>query len=56
MVQGLQTELFRIPLVIEASTYGTAMIIALLATLVSAAIVRRRLDGLDLIGVLKTRE
>jgi putative ABC transport system permease protein len=38
------------------STYGTAVLIALAATIVSAAIVRRRLDRLDLIEVLKTGE
>jgi hypothetical protein len=31
-------------------------VIALAAAAVSAALVRRRLDRLDLIGVLKTRE
>ncbi len=56
MVQSLQTELFRIPMVIETSTYGAAVLVALLATVVSALIVRRRLDRLDLIAVLKTRE
>ena len=50
------TELFRIAFVIEPSTYGTAVVIGLAAALVSAAFVRRRVDHLDLIAVLKTRE
>jgi putative ABC transport system permease protein len=51
-----ETELFRVPLVIQASTFGTSALIGLVATAVSAALVRRRLDRLDLIAVLKTRE
>ena len=56
MAASFNTELFRIPLKIEPSTYGLAVIIALAATLISALIVRHRLDHLDLIEVLKTRE
>jgi putative ABC transport system permease protein len=56
MTTAFETELYRVPLVIHASTYGTAILIALAATVVSAALVRRRLDRLDLIEVLKTRE
>lgn len=50
------TELFRIPIAVEPVTYGTAMAIALAAAFVCAATFRRRLDRLDLIAVLKTRE
>ena len=56
MAKAFETELYRVPLIIHASTYGTAVLIALAATAVSAALVRRRLDRLDLIEVLKTRE
>ncbi len=56
MAASFNTELFRIPLTIEPSTYGLSVIIALAATLISALIVRHRLDHLDLIEVLKTRE
>ena len=51
-----ETELYRVPLVIEPSTFGWAVAITVAATAVSAFLVRRRLDRLDLIGVLKTRE
>jgi putative ABC transport system permease protein len=54
--ETFETELFRVPLVIEASTYGYSVLVALVATLFSCAFVRRRLDRLDLIAVLKTRE
>ncbi len=56
MAKGFETELFRIPTIIEASTYGTAVVIALIATAISAALAQRRIDKLDLIEVLKTRE
>ena len=56
MTAGFETELFRVPLVIKSSTYGMAMLLALASTAVSAAFVRRRLNALDLIAVLKTRE
>ncbi|MDH3433082.1 MAG: FtsX-like permease family protein, partial [Gammaproteobacteria bacterium] len=56
MAAAFNTELFRIPLTIEPSTYGLSVIVALAATLLSAFVVRHRLDHLDLIEVLKTRE
>lgn len=56
MVENLSSDLFRIPLVIEAPTYAMACIAVILATFLSGLLVRRRIDELDLIGVLKTRE
>ncbi len=56
MIDNTQTELFRIPLYIETETYATAGAIVLAASTLSALFVRRKLDHLDLIGVLKTRE
>jgi len=56
MTAGFETELFRVPLVIESSTYGMAILLALASTAVSAAFVRQRLNSLDMISVLKTRE
>jgi len=56
MAQSFETELFRLPFVIHPSTYGNAVLIVVAASAVSAALVRRRLDRLDLIAVLKTRE
>lgn len=53
---GLDTELYRIPLVIDPETYGFAAIVTLCASLLAGLIVRRRLDQLDLVAVLKTRE
>ncbi|MFG0331878.1 MAG: ABC transporter permease [Maioricimonas sp. JB049] len=52
----VDTEMFRIPLVIERKTYAFATTVIILAALISGLVVRGRLDRLDLIGVLKTRE
>jgi putative ABC transport system permease protein len=56
MAEQFETELYRVPLVLDDATFGWSVSIALTAIAVSAAIVRRRLDRLDLVAVLKTRE
>lgn len=56
MAAGFETELFRIPLVIERGTYGFAAAVVLAAALLTGLIVRSRIDRLDLVAVLKTRE
>ncbi len=50
------TELFRMPLVIGPRTLAAGVAVPLVAAVLAAAPLRRRLDRLDLIGVLKTRE
>jgi putative ABC transport system permease protein len=52
----ISSEEFRIPLVIEPGTYTFASLVMLGAGIVTAIVVRRRIDRLDLIGVLKTRD
>ncbi len=49
-------EIFRIPFVISRQTYAFAVAVVLFSGIASALLVRRKLDRLDLIGVLKTRE
>jgi putative ABC transport system permease protein len=57
VLSGLyQWELFRIPLVVSPETYAFAVTVILIAALGTALLVRRRLDRLDLVAVLKTRE
>jgi putative ABC transport system permease protein len=56
MTNAFDTEMYRIPLVIETSTFGTAIVLVLISAAISAAIVRNRVNRLDLIKVLKTRE
>lgn len=52
----LQNELYRVPLVLDRDTYAFAAAVVVAATVVSALAVRRKLDHLDLIAVLKTKE
>ncbi len=52
----ISTEEFRIPLVVDGGTYALAGSVMLAAGIATSLIVRRRIDQLDLIGVLKTRD
>jgi putative ABC transport system permease protein len=52
----MQSETFRIPVIIAPKTYVLATVAILLSGVLSALIVRRRIDRLDLVGALKTRE
>jgi putative ABC transport system permease protein len=52
----LRNELYRIPFVIEPSTYGWAVVTVVAASLLSGLLMRRRIERLDLVAVLKTRE
>jgi len=52
----LDTELYRIPLVIESATFSFAVVITVAAALVSGMLVASRIRRLDLVAVLKTRE
>jgi putative ABC transport system permease protein len=50
------SELIRIPFVVYPSTFAGAAVIVIIASVASGLVVRRRLDRLDLIAVLKARE
>jgi putative ABC transport system permease protein len=50
------TDLYQIPVVLGRATFALAASIVLAAATLSALTLRRRLDRLDLVGVLKTRE
>jgi putative ABC transport system permease protein len=52
----LNTELYRMPMVINRSTYAVSFLVVAVAALVSGLLVRWRLRHLDLVEVLKTRE
>ena len=56
IVSAIQTDEFYFPLAIAPATYAFSAICVVVAGVVSAFIVRRRVDGLDLVSVLKTRE
>lgn len=56
MVAAFSSDLYRVPFVMGREVYATASLIVLAAAILSAALIRRRIDRLDLIAVLKTRE
>jgi putative ABC transport system permease protein len=55
-VRAFDTDVYRLPLIVTTHTYAVAALTLLVTSLASALIVRERLDHLDLIAVLKTRE
>jgi putative ABC transport system permease protein len=56
MVSAFESDLYAIPLVVTRDTYMRAALTVLIASVVSALIVRRRIDRMDLVAVMKTRE
>lgn len=56
IMETADPERYRMPAMISSKTYAFATAVTLASGLVSALLVRRKLDHLDLIGVLKTRE
>jgi putative ABC transport system permease protein len=56
IAEKMQTDIIRIPLILEKSTYAFAALVVLVCAGISGLIVRRKLDHLDLISVLKTKE
>jgi putative ABC transport system permease protein len=55
-VETFESEIYRFPLVVTPRVMALAALVVIAASLVSALVVRRRLDRLDLVGVLKIRE
>ncbi|NNE86547.1 MAG: FtsX-like permease family protein [Silicimonas sp.] len=56
MTNAFTSDLYAIPLVLKPSTFAIASLIVLTSAFISVMIVRRRLDRLDLVSVMKTRE
>jgi putative ABC transport system permease protein len=57
LVTGLlASDQFLFPVVIRAPTYAWAALVVLAAAAASALVVRRRIDRLDMVAVLKTRD
>lgn len=56
IAHAMQNDLFRVPVVLMPRTYAFAATVVLISAIVSGLAVRRRLDQLDLIAVLKTAE
>ena len=52
----LDTEMFRIPLVLSRGTFAFSLAVVCAAALISGLLVARRINRFDLVAVLKTRE
>lgn len=56
MVAGFDSDMFRIPRYVSPGTYAIAGLATVAAAVLSAALVRRQVQRLDMIGVLKARD
>lgn len=56
IAERMKSDLYRVPMVMESSSYGFAAAVVIVSALFSGLLVRHRLDRLDLVAVLKTRE
>ncbi len=56
LVWGMDTELYRIPMVIEPATYWFAMFVVVVAAFLSGLVMLRKIWALDMVSVLKARE
>ncbi|RVQ69831.1 ABC transporter permease [Croceicoccus ponticola] len=56
MTAMFSSDLFRLPFAPSRATYGFAAVVILIAALLTAAVVIRRVTGLDMVRVLKSHE
>lgn len=56
IARSFESEMYRLPLVISGRTYAISFFVIALAAAFTAVVVQRRIHGLDLVEVLKTRE
>lgn len=56
MAKNSASDLYSIPLVLKPATFSLASLVVLVTALGAVLVVRRRLDRLDLVAVMKTRE
>ncbi|MBK8664904.1 MAG: FtsX-like permease family protein [Burkholderiales bacterium] len=56
LAQGLQSDLYRVPVVLPPSAFAFAALVTVVSAVLSSLAVYWRIRQLDMIGVLKTRE
>jgi putative ABC transport system permease protein len=56
MVEGYSSEIYRMPFVLGPDVFAYSSLVVIVAALLSGLVIRRRVDRLDMIAVLKTRE
>lgn len=55
-IDNIQMDMYQLPFNITRDAFAQSALVVLVSAAVSAVIIRRRLNRLDLVGVLKTRE
>jgi putative ABC transport system permease protein len=56
VVQGIESDLYRVPVVLEPPVYTFAALVIFASAVVSSFVIQRRLNRLNLVAVLKTKE
>lgn len=56
VARSLESDLFRVPVVLDPATYSLAASVVVASAVLSGLVVRRKLDHLDLVEVLKAKE
>ncbi len=56
IISSVNTETVRLPLILSANSYATAVVIVLVSASISFALVSRRVRELDMLSVLKARD
>jgi putative ABC transport system permease protein len=56
LAKAIESDLFRVPVILAPGTYSLAATVVVVAAFFSGAMVRHKLDHLDLVAVLKTKE
>jgi len=56
IIQSVNTEFVRVPVILTMENYSLAVLVVVLAAAISALAATRRLNQLDLVGVLKARD
>ena len=56
MTESFTSDLYAIPLILKPETFSAASLVVLSSALVSVLVVRRRLNRMNLVSVMKTRE
>jgi len=56
ITEGISSDLYRIPLIVNSGTYAISSLVVLIAASLSVFIVSLRVLNLDMVKVLKSRE
>lgn len=56
IASSVESDLYRVPLIVQPASYAFSAAVVIFSSALSGLMVRRRLDHLNLIAVLKTRE